>query len=272
MKIVIPIAGRGKRFLDQASTHPEYSVPKPVITIKGFPMVQWSLATYYPYIQRTEAEKEKPLKFSDFIFVCLKEHEEKFSISKTLKKAISKEINCVFIPGFTRGAAETALAAREFIDNDEGLVISDSDSFSYGKSFVEAILNDEEDYFGTLPITTPADIPTWSYVVREGGYVTRVAEKDVELFKSGAPGILGHYHFKKGKNFVEECLSMIEENDMGGPEGRKEFYMSQVYTRAIKKGKKVKWVWVNKQWCLGTPELVDVFLKTSTEKDPFACI
>ena len=43
MKIVVPIAGRGSRFLNEQDQNPEYRKPKPIINIAGHEMVKWAL-------------------------------------------------------------------------------------------------------------------------------------------------------------------------------------------------------------------------------------
>ena len=43
MKIVIPMAGKGSRFLEDAHLKEEYTKPKPLINIKGKPMIAWAI-------------------------------------------------------------------------------------------------------------------------------------------------------------------------------------------------------------------------------------
>ena len=62
MNIVVPMAGRGKRFLEEAYKNPEYKKPKPMINIAGRMMIEWALSSY-PLLPEDQ-----------LIFLVLREH------------------------------------------------------------------------------------------------------------------------------------------------------------------------------------------------------
>ena len=62
-----------------------------------------------------------------------------------------------------------------------------------------------------------------------------IKEKDKKLAESGAKGIVASYFFRKNSFFIKEAQKMIRDNDMVGSNNSKEFYISQVYSRLLKK-------------------------------------
>ena len=109
MNIVVPMAGAGSRF-EKAG----YSFPKPLIEVKGDPMI---------------AQVVKNLNLQGrYIFLVQKAHYEQYDL-KNLLNLIAPGCEIVQIEGLTEGAACTVLKARDFIDNDEQLIISNSDQY-----------------------------------------------------------------------------------------------------------------------------------------------
>jgi choline kinase len=122
MNIVIPIAGRGSRFLIESDKKPEYKQPKPLIKIAGHEMVKWAISSL-------------PIRPNDkLIFIVLKEHVENSQIDRRLKDIYGENVKIVIVDKVTEGAACTALLAKEYINNDEPLLITDSDHYIDGIS------------------------------------------------------------------------------------------------------------------------------------------
>ena len=71
MKIVIPMSGRGSRFLDAGYTH-----PKPLIEVDGFPMIE-QVVNMFP------GE-------SDFIFICSNDSLETTNMQEKLGRMAPK--------------------------------------------------------------------------------------------------------------------------------------------------------------------------------------
>ncbi len=261
MKIVIPMAGRGSRFSALADERPEYRVPKPFILVRGIPMVRWATASY-PFLQQFPGD-DKPVKFSDLIFVILKEHDDQWHVADQLRALYSPEIKIIVTPEVTRGAAETVSLAREYLDSDEDFISSDSDLYTPLGALWNFLPTKQPDTVGVLSIVPSADLDpaAWSFVVvDENGHAKEIREKDPALHAQGAPGIVGSYYFSSGRQFLREVDAMIAENDMSGMPGKQEFYMSQVHQRFCRQGRRVELVWVPEQWMLGTPAHLDDFL------------
>ncbi len=253
MKIVIPMAGKGSRFVDASVHNPEYRKPKPLINIKGKPMIVWA-------IESLDRFKLSP---NNLIFICRQDQENEFKISHSLKKLFTDQIKIVFIDQITRGAAETVLKAKEYINSDEDIIISDSDHYFDGSFLYDKVQNKDSDTQGIIPVFRPPDKdPKWSFsLVENQDLISAVGEKDKELAEKGAFANIGGYYFSHGNIFIQEVEEMIKKNDLYGDEDKKEFYVAPVYQRLIKKGMKIVAAITPKVWGLGTPKDVEYFEK-----------
>lgn len=247
------MAGKGSRFADAVHLNPEYKKPKPLIIIKGKPMVVWA-------IKSLNAFKPKP---SDLVFICRRDHEDQFKISQSLKDLFGGDIKIVLIDQITRGAAETVLKAKEFINTGEDIIVSDSDHYFDGSFLFEKVTNKDNGTQGVIPVFRPPDKdPRWSFsLIEKKDVITAVGEKDKELAAKGALANIGGYYFTHGNTFVREVEETIAENDLTGDQGKKEFYVAPIYDRLIKKGMKIVAAITPRVWGLGTPKDVEFFEK-----------
>ena len=212
MNVLIPMAGRGSRFATQG-----YTFPKPLIDVKGKPMIQVV----------TENLNIK----ANYTFIVQKEHYEKYSLQHLLN-LIAPNCNIVQVDGITEGAACTTLLAKEYIDNDEPLLMANSDQFVEWDSneTLYAFTNGNCD--GGI-ITFPATHPKWSYAkLGEDGYVSEVAEKK-PISEHATVGI---YWWAKGSDYVKYAEQMIEKDIRVN----NEYYVCPVFNEAIGDGKKVR--------------------------------
>ena len=109
MKILIPMAGEGSRFAKEG-----YTFPKPLIDVSGKPMIQ--VVTENLDFDAT------------YIFLVRKQHLEKYSgLRTTLDRITNGKFKVVEVDGLTEGAACTTLLAKHLIDNDDELLIANSD-------------------------------------------------------------------------------------------------------------------------------------------------
>lgn len=256
------MAGRGSRFVKHANENPEYLLPKPIIKIKGKPMILWALESLpFAHLPQRPAQTEFIVEPKDMIFISLEEQKKKFDIENKMKEIVGKEITMVFISEVTRGALETVLKAKEHININEPIIVSDCDHYFDGTSLYKSILNKEEDVSGIIPVwAPPPNDPKWSYTLFDENLIaSAVGEKDIELAKQGAYANIGGYYFSNGKVLVEYAEDMINSGDMYGAEGKKEFYVAPLFDRKIKGGLKIKVAITPGVWGLGTPEDVDHF-------------
>ena len=212
MNIVVPMAGAGSRF-EKAG----YSFPKPLIEVKGDPMI---------------AQVVKNLNLQGrYIFLVQKAHYEQYDL-KNLLNLIAPGCEIVQIEGLTEGAVCTVLKARDFIDNDEQLIISNSDQYIKWNSLDTISTFNHKDSDGGI-LTFNSVHPKHSFAKVDGdGWVSEVAEKN-PISNNATVGI---YHWKHGSDFVKYADQMIEKNIRTN----NEFYVCPVYNEAIQAGSKIK--------------------------------
>ncbi|MDP3726773.1 MAG: glycosyltransferase family 2 protein [bacterium] len=236
MNILFLAAGRASRFKEAG-----YTVPKSLVEAKGKPMIQYAV------------ESLSFVKNAQLLFLVLKEHEDNHAISEKLKKLFGMAIRIIIVDHVTEGAVATALLAREFIDNQEELIISNADHYFISKQFEKALRKKDKNYSGMIPVFE-ATHSRWSFAkVNEKGFITEVAEK-VPISNTAT---VGAYFFKHGKDFVWAADQMIRKDIRRN----NEFYVCPVFNELIGRGDKIKAVNVEAMWSLGTPEDVTYFDK-----------
>lgn len=239
LNVLIPMAGAGSRFSSAG-----YTFPKPLIEVRNKTMIQ-------TVVDNLNME-------ANFIFIVQKEHYEKYNL-KSLLHAIKSDCKIVQVDGMTQGAACTTLLAKEFIDNNNPLILANSDQFvEWNSNEVMYAFNSDEIDGGI--ITFKATHPKWSYVkLDDNGFVSQIAEKKV-ISDNATVGI---YFWKKGSDYVKYAEQMIESNDRTN----NEFYVCPVYNYAIKDKKRIRVKEIKKMWGIGTPEDLEYFL--NNYKDNF---
>lgn len=238
LNIVIPMAGAGSRF-----TQAGYTFPKPLIEVKNKPMIQVVVDNLRP------ADFLGDYKFT---FIVQKGHYDKYAL-KYLLGLIAPECNIVITDWLTKGAACTVLLASEHIDNDDDLLLANSDQFLEGgiSDFLESCKNQEHD---ASIMTFKATHPKWSFArLWSDWFVEEVAEK--KPISDNAT--VGLYYFKKGSDFVKGAQNMIRKNIVVNGE----FYVCPVYNELILDDKRVSIfdIW-NRMHGIGTPEDLNRFL------------
>ena len=238
INIVIPMAGQGSRFAKAG-----YEKPKPFIDVDGKPMIVRVLENLaYPDARYT--------------LIARKEHMEK---EAELVAQIEKEFNAIFIPidKLTEGTACTVLYARKYINNEEPLLIANSDQIVDMNiaDFIDDCKNRNLDGSILTFIDEHRD-PKWSFAkLDENNLVTEVKEK-VVISEFATVGI---YLYSKGKEFVDASVDMIIENDRVN----NEFYTCPTYNYAIKEGSKIGIynIEFEQMHGIGTPEDLNIYLK-----------
>ena len=232
MKIVVPMAGAGSRF-EKAG----YTFPKPLIEVQGQPMIA-------KVVENLNLQGQ-------YIFLVQKSHYEKYDL-KGLLNMIAPGCEIVQIDGLTEGAACTVLKAKQFIDNNEPLIIANSDQWIKWNSFETISSFNHKDSDGGI-LTFKSVHPKHSFAKVDGnGWVSEVAEKN-PISNDATVGI---YHWKRGSDFVKYAEQMIARNIRTN----NEFYVCPVFNEAIKDGKKIKASLVDQMWGMGTPEELNNFL------------
>lgn len=211
LNIVIPMAGAGSRFAQAG-----YPDPKPLIPVHGVPMIKLVIDNLTPKISHR------------FIFVAQRAHVEAYDLTERLEQWAPGSVT-VQIDGLTEGAAVTVLKAREYIDNDDALMIANSDQWV--DVDIDAYLASLGDADGLI-MTMRDDNAKWSYLdFDERGEIVRVVEKEV-VSEFATVGI---YNFAHGRDFVAAAETMIAEDARVNGE----FYVAPVYDYCIRNGARV---------------------------------
>jgi len=234
MNVVIPMAGHGSRFAQAG-----YSFPKPLIEVNGKPMIQ-------VVVENLNIE-------AHYVFLVQREHYEKYQL-KYMLNMIAPGCDIVQVDGVTEGAACTTLLAEKFINNDDPLLIANSDQYVEWDSN-ECLYAFTADGIDAGILTFHSLHPKWSYAkINERGFVEEVAEKK----PISDHATVGIYYWKKGSDYVKYAKQMIEKNIRTN----NEFYVCPVFNEAIGDGKVVRVKDIQKMWGIGTPEDLKTFLES----------
>lgn len=243
MKAIIPMAGRGSRF-------GHIQLPKPLIPVLDKPMLAWSLESILYSFPR--------LRTKDFIFIALREHEEKYHMRDEVEKLIGRDFTMRFLDDVTDGPVCTVLTLDDIMDPEEDFFTIDCDQYVRCRKLREYIDEAQEKKWAGLIPTFEASDPAYSYAeVNKKGNVIRTAEKEV-ISSHAAVGI---YYFGSWQIFSRAAKETIEQN----ARTKNEFYMSPLYNKIIEKGGVVRIVPTEKWMTMGTPEDEKRFIEAMTK-------
>ena len=239
INIVIPAAGQGKRFSEVGYQH-----PKPLIDVLGRPMIQWVLSNFNG--------------IGNITLLMQRNHIDKYCAESILKQHILP------VDGITDGAACTVLLAKKIINNNNELIVANSDQYLHSGNFMvnEFIKRMREQDADAGMIIFRSDDPKWSYAKHseDGSRVIEVAEKQV-ISNFATVGI---YYYKHGKDFVKYAQQMISKNIRTN----NEFYVCPIFNEFIQDYKKVCSYQIGTAMCgLGTPEDLSEFIKNQERID-----
>lgn len=233
LNVLIPMAGLGSRFKDAG-----YVFPKPLVEVHGKPMIQ--------------AVVESLGINAKYTYIVQKEHYQKYNLSYLLN-LITPGCNIVQVDGITEGAAVTCLLAKEYINNDNPLIMANSDQIVEWNSrqFIYDLMTKNAD--GGIA-TFKSTHPKWSYAkIDDRDLVIEVAEKK----PISDLATVGIYYWKHGSDFVKYAEQMIQKNIRTN----NEFYACPVFNEAIADNKRIFTSNIKKMWGIGTPEDLNNYLR-----------
>lgn len=242
MNIVIPMAGKGRRFVEAG-----YAPPKPLIDVLGEPMFAWAL-------------KSLPLHLADrLIFICLREHLDGWALGQEIRRRYaSYNPSIIPVSEVTEGQACTVLLGREYIDSQEGLIIHNADTY-FRSSLEYMLMSLDAETMGIISVFE-ATGERWSFAkVDESGYVVEVAEKrPISTWAT-----TGMYYFRHGRDFVSAADEMIRRDLRVS----NEFYVGPVYNLLIAEREAFVLDIADEMWCMGTPDDLQRFLRGYQEEN-----
>ena len=212
MNIVVPLAGKDKNF-------EEKGLCKPLVIIAGKPCIQWII-------------ESRPFDYSNAIFILLREHQKKFNIDNELRRIVGQNIRIIWIETPTEGAPQSVLLAKQFIDNDEELIIDLPDQYIDFLKFDDFIKNNKE-YDGIIP-TFKSSYWNRGYMIIENGLVKNVSEKDKIPISEDSTACISY--FLHGKDFVRAAQKIIDKKRVASNGG---YLISLAFNELIAEGKKI---------------------------------
>lgn len=222
--ILIPMAGRGQRFVDAG-----YDTPKPFIDILGKPMIEWVIDSI-----RMPAH---------YIYCVLEEHLEKYNVKKLFDR-ITPYHTIVPVKEVTGGAVCTCLLAEKYIDYKDQLIIANSDQIV---TFDRMEFNRQLKNFDGCTVVFEATDPKWSFVsVAKSGFVSRVVEKE-PISNTANVGIYG---WRKADYFFWSAQVMMERKE----KVNNEYYIAPTYNVLINTFHNITALGAEAMLPCGTPE------------------
>lgn len=218
INVLFPAMGTSSFFKDSY-------FPKLMYEIKGKTMLELVAQNY------------ANLEPKNYIFVFSDEDCLKFHIDSSAK-ILSPASQVIRLKNQTAGALCTCLMTISYINDDEELIIANSDQI------IEEDYRKIVNYFHEMDadagvITFPNIHPRWSYARKKGCEVVEVAEKR-PLSKDA---IAGFYYYKHGKDFVEAAKDAImKRNNLDG-----KYYISASINELILMGCKVGYYDIRKE-------------------------
>ena len=231
---VIPMAGRGQRFVDQG-----YALPKPLIPVAGKPMIARAL-------ECLPKPKER-------VLIALADHRD------AVASAVEGKI--ITLDRVTEGQACTAKIGLEGIDPSLPVLFAPCDTgYVYDLAKLREL---EEGGYDAIAWTAKGHLPAlwrpqmYGWVqVTDGKIVKTAVKKQVEGVPPAEQQVItGTFWFKDVATFIREEEEMERENDRVN----NEFYIDTIIKRMVAKGMKVAAFTVDKYIPWGTPEELKTF-------------
>jgi len=203
MNIVIPMAGLGSRFARAGIVE-----PKPLIEVLGKTLIEHSIDSF-----NVEGR---------FIFITREfdNPEHNATLSALLKQLRPESIE-ICTRTVTSGATETALLAREYVNNSDPMVIYNCDQLINwdAQDFLKWI--DQKQPDAALVLYNSVD-PKNSFAEITHGRITRLVEK--QAISNHA--LIGFHYWARGQDFVSTADQLI---DKFREEGKPECYVSETF-------------------------------------------
>lgn len=239
---LIPMAGRGHRFVEEG-----YQVPKPFIPILEKPMFAAALESF-PKARKT-------------FFVCLQEHASNPVFRESIQ-SVCGDASVLVVDAVTQGQACTCLLAEPHLPLDESLLISSIDYQIVFDQKAFALLAEDPSvdvliFTFQLRFMTYSKPEQYAYCLAdESGRVLKVVEKQlISHTPELDPAVVGTFYYRRASDFIGASKKMIE----AGKRVNNEYYVGTSINELIAEGKNVRVFPVDKFICFGTPLDVRLF-------------
>lgn len=241
---LIPMAGEGQRFKDAG-----YVIPKPLIDIKGVPMV-------------VRAANALPLA-DKYIFVCRNTHLEMTDLRNTLRRYFKDPV-VISVDKLTEGQAITCMLAKEYIPDDAILTIGASDNdMTYDKIATEKLFQNNaiDGWIWTFRknhavLQNPA-MYGWVVTKRNSENAVSIScKKTISNDPMNDHAVIGAFTFKKARIFFDAVDAMVKAKS----KINNEYYVDVAAEFAIRAGNRINVFEVEQYVGWGTPKDYEEYL------------
>ncbi len=247
MKIIIPMSGIGKRFLEAG-----YTLPKPLIDVDGKPMI-YHVVDLFPGETKID-------------FICNEQHLQTFPMKDLLMKKVPTAVIHSVPTDNRQGPVHAVSQIFDSIDNDEEVIVSYCDfgtQWDY-EAFLEDARQNKADgaiaaYIGFHPHMLHGE--NYAFMKHNDKWVSDIQEKqsftDNKMNEYASNGI---YYFRNGA-LLKKYFQMLIDKKMTV---NNEYYVSLVYKLMLQDQLKIRVFEINKMLQWGTPRDLEEYLTWST--------
>jgi dTDP-glucose pyrophosphorylase len=207
LNVIIPIAGSSREF-----TNAGHLYPKPIIEIKGQPMIQWVIDSIHTITS--------PYKL---LFIIKEDHSSKYHLDNTLR-LIHPNCEIIQLKEDTKGGLCSVLMTIDYLSESDSLLILNGDQI-LDVNFQEVLDDWAFSRVDAGVITFPSVHPRWSYILENMGKIIQTAEKN----PISKMAIAGCYYFQNADQFFQRAFKTILKNDQVNGS----FYISAVLNEYI---------------------------------------
>lgn len=242
MKIVIPLSGIGKRFIDAG-----YDIPKPLIEVDGIPMIN-HVVNLFP-------------NETDFIFICNDKHLRETNMREVLLKIMPTSKIMEVSVNNRKGPVDAITYVYNLIQDDEEVIVSYCDYGTYWNydDFLKKIRDSDADgaipsYIGFHPHILGKD--NYAFIQHTDMWMNKIQEKQPFTDnKMNEYASNGTYYFKSGAVLKKYFNLLIDKNlNING-----EFYVSMVYNLMVDHNLKVLIYEIDNMLQWGTPYDLEIY-------------
>lgn len=235
MKIIMPMAGEGRRFRQEG-----YASIKPLIPVGGRTMVEIACDAF-------PANEE-------FIFICNRDHLKMTGLERVLRR-IRPDCRIFAVEPHSLGPVHSVLQVQKHIPDEEEVILNYCDftmEWDYG-AFLRSMRETKADaglavFRGFQPAQFTGT--RYAYVRQEGMRLLEIREKESYTDNRLAEyASTGTHYFRSGA-LMKKYLQQAVDRDMST---RNEFYASLPFNAIVQDGLRVQLFEVQKFICLGTP-------------------
>ena len=239
MNLVVPMAGKGSRFLKEG-----VKTPKPFILVEGKTILQRSLER----IPRSLVSK--------YFFIGWHDHIKYYTSTSF---PYERDGYIKILTEENSGQTETCLSIAKLINNEEPLFILNSDNVLYFDilKLEEEILFNAKVDGAVFVVNDFSEYDHFCFAkVNQNNQIEYLAEKN----RISDVALCGGFFWKRGSDFVKYATEQVEKQKKSK---NGEYYLGPVYNLAIEKGLNIVPFFCDKMISLGTPEELNNFKKSN---------